>query len=190
MRLRLTEKFLWNLYKLIEKKDKLIDSLISNKLYGFKGIEEIIWPDIYQTRDYYWDMLKKEKRAKRKKQDFIRLIRYLKDRGYLNVKDLKNRKAVIITPKGMKRVFNIKIKLEEKKKRIDKKWQMVLFDIPEKKRKARDSFRKQLKYLGYKRLQRSIWVCPYNVLEPTQQLIKYHKLDRFVRLLLVEEVKV
>ena len=190
MRLRLTEKFLWDLYKMIENKDKLMNSLISNKWYGFKGIEEIIWPDIYQTRDYYWDMLKNERIAKKKKEDFSRFIRHLKDRGYLNIKDLKNRKAVMITPKGMKRVFNIKMKLGSRKRRIDRKWQMVLFDIPEKKRKARDSFRKQLKYLGYKRLQRSIWVCPYNVSKYTQQLIKYHKLDRFVRLLLVEEVKI
>ncbi len=190
MKLHLTEKFLWDLYKLIKEKDKLMNSFISNKWYGFKGIEEIIWPDIYQTRDYYWDMLKNERIAKKKKEDFSRFVRRLKDRGYLNIKDSKNRKAVILTSKGMKRIFNIKIKLEEKKRRVDKKWQMVLFDIPEKKRKVRDSFRKQLKYLGYQRLQKSIWVCPYDVLETTQQLIKYHKLERFVRLLLVEEVKI
>lgn len=190
MKLRLTEKFIWDLYKLSLKKDEFIDSISSNKWYGFKGIEEIIWPDIYRTRDAYWDMLEKEKRAKKKKQDFARLIRYLKNRGYLNVKDLKNRKAVMMTPKGMDKLFNIKIKLEEKKKRSDKKWQMVLFDIPEEKRKTRDMFRKQLKYLGYRKLQRSIWVCPYDVSKPTQQLIRYYKLDRFVRLLLVEEMKI
>ena len=67
--------------------------------------------------------------------------------------------------------------------------QMVLFDIPEDRRRHRDLFRKQLKYLGYEKLQRSIWVCPYNVLGLTQRLIKNYKLDRFVRLLLVEEIK-
>lgn len=190
MALRITEKFLWDLYELIIKKDELMDSLLSKKWYGFKGIEEIIWPDIYQTRDYYWDMLEKEKRAKRKKQDFIRLIRYLKNRGYLNVKDLKNRKAVMITSKGMEKLYKTRLKAGKMKKRSDKKWQMVLFDIPETKKGIREQFRQQLKYLGYRKLQRSIWVCSYDVLESTQQLIKNYKLGRFVRLLLVEEMKI
>jgi len=50
--------------------------------------------------------------------------------------------------------------------------------------------RKHLRYLGYKKLQQSIWVCPNNVLRATQQIIKNYKLDRFIRLLLVEEVKI
>lgn len=186
MKLHLTEKFLWDIYELIDKKDKIMKSLWLTRRYGIEGLRESIWPGMHGIRDAYWEKCKDEK----KRKEFARLVRYLRDRGYLNIKDLKNRKAVMITPKGAKRIFNIKIKLEEKKKRTDRKWQMVLFDIPEKKRRARDSFRKQLKYLGYKRLQRSIWVCPYDVSEPTQQLIKYHKLDRFVRLLLVEEVKI
>lgn len=190
MALRITEKFLWDLCEIIIKKDELMDSLLSNRWYGFKGIEEIIWPDIYQTRDYYWDMLKNERRAKRKKQDFARLIRYLRSRGYLNIKDLKNRTAIMITPKGMEKLFKTRIKAGKMKQRPDKKWQMVLFDIPETRKKDREYFRKQLKYLGYKKLQRSIWVCPYDVLETTQQLIKNYKLGRFVRLLLVEEIKI
>lgn len=190
MALRITEKFLWDLCELIIKKNKLLDSLMSNRWYGFKGIEEIIWPDIYRTEDAYWKILRQERQTKRKRQDFARLIRYLKNRGYLNVKDLKNRKAIIITPKGMEKLYKTRLKAEKMKKRFDKKWQMVLFDIPETKRKARDLFRKELKYLGYKKLQRSIWVCPYDVLKETQQLVKNHKLGRFVRLLLVEEIKI
>lgn len=186
MKLHLTEKFLWDLYNLIDKTNEFLDSLISNRWYGFKGLEEIIWPDIYGIKDAYWEKYK----DKKKRKDFARFVRYLKDRGYLNVKDLKNRKAVMITLKGMEKIFDIRIKLEEKRQRKDKKWQMVLFDIPEKKRKDRDLFRKQLKYLGYKKLQRSIWVCPYDVLRPTQQLIENYKLNRFVRLLLVEEVEI
>ena len=97
---------------------------------------------------------------------------------------------MILTPKGLERVFNIKIKLTEKTKRKDRKWQMVFFDIPEQRRKDRDMFRRQLKYLGYQKLQQSIWVSPYEVLNDTQNLIKNYKLDRFVRLLLVEEIKI
>lgn len=186
MKLHFTEKFLWDVYKLIKAKDKLMNSLWSNKWHGIKDPFEMIWPDFYKVKDVYWEQYK----DKKKRERFADMIRNLRNRGYLNIKDTKNRKAVMITSKGLKRIFNIKMKIEYKNRRPDKKWQMVLFDIPEQRKKERDLFRKQLKYLGYQRLQKSIWVCPYDVLKPTQQLIKNYKLDRFVRLLLVEEVKI
>jgi len=186
MKLRLTEKFLWDIYKLIKVKDEIMDEIWSRKWYGFKEPFEMIWSDFYKVKDWYWE----EYKGKRKRERFVKMISYLKNKGYLNIKDLKNRKAIILTPEGMEKVFHTKIKLTERKRRKDKKWQMVLFDIPETRHKDRDLFRKQLRYLGYKKLQQSIWVCPYDVLKDTQILIKRYKLDRFVRLLLVEEIKI
>ena len=186
MKIRLTEKFLWDIYKLIQIKDQIKDEIWSKKWYGFKDPFEMIWPDLYGMKDVYWEKYK----DKKKRERFVKMVNYLKTKGYLNVKDLKNRKAVILTPKGMERVFSVKIKLTEKKKRKDKKWQMLFFDIPEKRRRDRDLFRRQLKYLGYKKLQESVWVCPYDVIKDTWQVIKNYKLERFIRLLLVEEIKV
>ncbi len=186
MKLHLSEKLLWDIWKLIEAKDKIMNSAWSNKWRGFKDPFEMIWPDFYKVRDIYWEQYK----DKKKKERFTDMVRNLKNRGYLNVKDLKNRKALMITPKGIYKIFNIELKTNYQNRRPDKKWQMVLFDIPEKLRKNRDLFRKQLKCLGYQNLQKSIWICPYDVLKPTQQLIKNYKLDRFVRLLLVEEIKI
>lgn len=186
MKLHLTEKLLWDIWKLIKTKDKVMNSILSNKWYGFKDPFEMIWPDLYKVRDIYWEQY----RDKKKKERFANIIRNLKNRGYLNVKDLKNRKAVLITPKGIDKIFDIGLKTNYQSQRSDKKWQMVLFDIPEKLRKNRDLFREKLKYLGYQNLQKSIWICPYDAFKPTQQLIKNYKLDRFVRLLLVEEIKI
>ena len=186
MKLRLTEKFLWDIFELIKVKDEIMDSIWSKQHYGFKHPLAMAWPSYFEYKDAYWEKYK----DKKKREKWAKMISYLKNKGYLNVKDLKNRKAIIITQKGFDKIFDTKIKLIDKKKRKDKKWRMVLFDIPEEKRKHRDLFRNQLKCLGYKRLQRSIWVCPHDVLKDTQFLTKRYKLDRFVRLLLVEEVKI
>jgi hypothetical protein len=186
MKLLLTEKFLWDIFKLIKIKDGVMNEIWSKQYYGLKHPFAMLWPDYFEYKDNYWERHKDRKRRKK----FIKVISYLKNKGYLNIKDIKNRKAVIITPKGMDEVFKTKIKLAEKKKRRDEKWQMILFDIPEQKRKERDLFRKQLKYLGYKKLQRSVWVCPYDVLVDSNILIARYNLKRFVRLLLVEEVKI
>ena len=66
---------------------------------------------------------------------------------------------------------------------------MVIFDIPEKKRKIRDLFRKNLLVLGYQRLQKSIWVCPYDVFKETEELIRDYLIDFYVRIFLIEEIE-
>ncbi|MDO8492773.1 MAG: CRISPR-associated endonuclease Cas2 [bacterium] len=47
-------------------------------------------------------------------------------------------------------------------KRWDKKWRVLIFDIPEKKRQLRDKVRLTLLSIGFKRLQDSVWVYPYD----------------------------
>ena len=44
----------------------------------------------------------------------------------------------------------------------DKKWRLVVFDIPEQKRKLRNYFRRYLVILGFGKVQRSIWISPYD----------------------------
>ena len=43
----------------------------------------------------------------------------------------------------------------------DKKWRLVVFDIPEKKKPAREALRKKLKDLGLRKFQDSVWITPY-----------------------------
>jgi len=45
--------------------------------------------------------------------------------------------------------------------RWDKKWRLVIFDIPEKKRNVRDAFRRKLKELGFFEFQKSVFAYPY-----------------------------
>ena len=44
----------------------------------------------------------------------------------------------------------------------DKKWRVVIFDIPEKKKKIRDQIRNLFVSVGFSRLQDSVWVYPYD----------------------------
>ena len=47
-------------------------------------------------------------------------------------------------------------------KRWDKKWRIIVFDIPERKKKIRDEVRLILTNAGFQRLQDSVWVYPYD----------------------------
>lgn len=47
------------------------------------------------------------------------------------------------------------------KKKWDRKWRLVLFDIPESIKKTRDALRRKLKHLGFLEFQKSVFVYPY-----------------------------
>ncbi len=44
----------------------------------------------------------------------------------------------------------------------DGKWRILIFDIPERRRHLRDMLRNTLRAIGFKRLQDSVWVYPYD----------------------------
>lgn len=168
-----SEKFLWAVYNVMEELGEIVEVPLSMKDY--------LHHDAFKMR-------RNEEREKAGK-DFHKLIHNLKQNGYLKTLRAKGESTTVLTSKGWDKIFTIKMKLMDKKIRKDGKWQMILFDIPETKRKDRDLFRKGLQYLGYKRLQKSIWVCNYDTLEETKELIKRYKLKPFVDLLLVDKVR-
>lgn len=47
-------------------------------------------------------------------------------------------------------------------KKWDKKWRVLIFDIPERRRSTRDKVRRTLRAIGFARLQDSVWVYPYD----------------------------
>ncbi len=47
-------------------------------------------------------------------------------------------------------------------KKWDKKWRVVIFDIPEKKKRIREQIRNMFITIGFQRLQDSVWVYPYD----------------------------
>ena len=49
-----------------------------------------------------------------------------------------------------------------KPKKWDKKWRIIIFDIPERKKRVRDEIRNILTNAGFERLQDSVWVYPYD----------------------------
>lgn len=47
-------------------------------------------------------------------------------------------------------------------KKWDKKWRVVIFDIPERKRSVRAEVRRIFTEAGFRRLQDSVWIYPYD----------------------------
>ena len=95
-----------------------------------------------------------------------------------------------LSPKGRIEIIRSVIKGKEKVKKWDKIWRAVIFDVPEKKRYQRDFLRKELKWMGFKELQHSIWITPYDMEKELLCLLKlWHKDFRGdIRFLKIEKI--
>jgi len=85
---------------------------------------------------------------------------------------------IILTKKGEKRLLEAKrLEFKLKKPKVwDKKWRMVMFDIPESNRTGRDPIRKQLYKFGFLRIQRSVFIIPYSCQDLIDSLRDYFRL--------------
>lgn len=67
-----------------------------------------------------------------------------------------------------------------RKKPWDRKWRIVVFDIPEKSRKTRNYLRAKLCELGFGMLQESVWISPFDILDDLREYIKNINLEENV----------
>jgi len=125
---------------------------------------------------YHYD----EMRDRIGRQAFYNAVRRMKKAGLIAEKN----KHFKITEKG-----KLKIRwLRPQSETWDGKWRIVIFDIPEKKRDLRNFFRSRLKELGFRFLQESVWISPYNIADKVEDLINQSKAGRYVHYLVVEEI--
>ena len=70
----------------------------------------------------------------------------------------------------------------------DKKLRIVIFDIPEKKKAAREALRKKLRQLGFKEVQKSVWAYPYPCEDEIKFLAEFFEVSQHVRVLTVTDM--
>ena len=90
-------------------------------------------------------------------------IRSLERRGYIQVYKKNDKKYIKITPIGKHEAIRhclISTRIPKQQK-WDGLWRIVMFDIPEKNKKARDALRFTLQKLGLHQKQKSVFVYPY-----------------------------
>lgn len=105
-------------------------------------------------------LIKPYQKRQRIKTSLHRLI----ERGYVHLEGVGQNRKVRLTPKGERfaALLGAGRLAPKKPKRWDKKWRVLVFDIPERRRKTRDQIRITLVNLGFCRLQDSVWVYPYD----------------------------
>lgn len=73
-------------------------------------------------------------------------------------------------------------------KEWDKKWRIILFDIPEKDRQFRDVLRDHLRELKFHKLQHSVFISPFPCEKQLLELMSLYKASPFVRIVTADFV--
>lgn len=107
--------------------------------------------------------------------------------------DLKRRKLINIYREGKEGYIEITLKgletikkycfeeLEiEKPKKWDKKWRVVIFDIPDDEKVIRNILRDKLKYLGFRMVQKSVFVHPFDCFAQISFIRSAYDVSRYV----------
>lgn len=176
MKIPITDYFLWDVYNIIiEPTSRIAGNMLSSS-YKRRLLPFYDHPTINSYR------------KKLQRQKFHRLIYHLKTHNYIKVTNLKNKKALMITKEGIGKALRASFNIENKEKRKDGKWTMITFDVPSKNNKSRDLLRSILQNLGFRLLQKSVWVTPYDVSRKLELALQMYSLDKFVKIFLVEEL--
>ena len=130
------------------------------------------------------------KRFDKFNEDSIRNSIYsLQRNGFIRIIKEKNGKTkVLLTNKGKNRIkeFSIETLTIKKHEHWDRKWRVVIFDIPVKFNDGRSALRYKMKELGFIYLQRSVWVFPYPCEDEILFIAKTYNVDSFIDVLLVD----
>ena len=95
---------------------------------------------------------------------------------------------IVLTKDGEIKALRFKIDEMEIKKptRWDGEWRIVIFDIPERFKKAREALRSKLKDLGFVKLQESVFIFPYECEDEIDFITEVFLIRPFVRFMRVK----
>lgn len=98
--------------------------------------------------------------------------------------------TLTLTDKGKEKALTYNLdEMEIKKpKQWDKKWRIVLFDVPERARKIRDAFRHHLKQLNFYEFQKSVFVHPYDCHDEIEYLTEFYDARKFIRFIIADSL--
>ncbi len=126
-----------------------------------------------------------EGRRKNYKRERIRqALRTLQQRRLVEYIERGQKTYIRSTENGKKYVRQFEVDtLLFPQKEWDRKWRMILFDIPEQKGSARRAFQKRLQSLGCFPLQKSVFVYPHACQDEIDFLASFWEVHPYVRYL-------
>lgn len=115
-------------------------------------------------------------------------VGYLKRQKLMKVVARNGKKFLQLTSKGQLQLLLAQARLPNKPKVWDKKWRLIIFDIPESSRNKRALLRQLLKQNGFFKLQGSVFINPYPLNRKAIEYLRVSGLMDYIRIMRVDEV--
>lgn len=130
---------------------------------------------VWKLLKYSLRKAKNKRLQKLKEEQWKNSFYYLKGNNLLEMNYKGAQLCVSLTEEGKEIAQKCNIDALEIKKpaRWDKKWRLLTFDIGEKDRAKREALRGKIKELGLYKLQKSIWIHPYDFSREIAELQKF-----------------
>ena len=114
----------------------------------------------------------------------------LRKQQLIDFKENHNLCKITLTENG--REVLLRFNYEDLKVKTPKIWdrnfRVIVFDIPETKRSARDSLREKMKELGFIRFNDSVWVYPYPCQKEIDFIANYWGIGKYVHFILASDI--
>ncbi|KKP88793.1 MAG: repressor in the phenylacetic acid catabolism [Berkelbacteria bacterium GW2011_GWA2_35_9] len=148
-------------------------------------------PFFYAEKSYRRRVLNYQRWRESDKIKTKRSIKYLIQKGYID-SFVENKQVYIeLTPKGVMYLSNQSLKdlTIAKQSLWDGKWRLVVFDIPEKLRFERNVLRRKLYDFGFYKIQKSVYVFPYNCTKEIKYICERLNIHEYVLVAISELIQ-
>lgn len=141
--------------------DIIDDMLVVVAAAGAVGVA-IVAPNAIQAIE---KPLEKFITNKQDRKELRRIAKYLKRRDLVRITENDDDTFTIsLTNAGESRSKQVRFdRLEVDTGHWDERWRIIMFDIPEEHKSTRDYISRHLRLIGFKQLQRSVFIYPYAV---------------------------
>lgn len=109
----------------------------------------------------------------------------------IEVSEKDGKQIICLTVQGKRKILRYSIdKLSiESPKHWDRKWRLVLYDVPKNDKSLGDAIRRTLHNLGFYPIQESVYVYPYSCFTQIEFLRQYYGLGSNVQYMVVEKIE-
>jgi len=134
----------------------------------------------YFTLNIIKNISKRKDFSAKEKKKITSCFYYLKKQGLIEIKRDGHDLSILLTEKGKKRAgkYQINDLTLQKPKKWDKKWRIIIFDVPNVQNMIRDIFRRKLKEFGFVCIQKSVWIYPFPCEEEVNFLREFLGVDK------------
>ena len=116
----------------------------------------------------------------------------LRKQGLIEIANDGSQIHIKLTDEGKKKAgyFQINDLAIKKPKVWDRKWRIVIFDIAELRKLHRECFRGKIKELGFRQLQKSVWIHPFDCKAEIELLREFFGLSQQdLRIIVTEDLE-